>query len=545
MSRLPGLNTGGSVPPQAVSQTSYTIPNIPGSTTTMTTDANGNIIVTITNPLFAPTPATSPPASAPPTISPAAAPPPAPVAASTKPSTNVTTKPTPAPISTDTKPTTDLTAKSENFTNTLRAKIANRADDIARGIKRSNSHLEAPPPPVKRAIIEPTVKNETPMIDLVSPIRSTVPRTPRKRTTSYANTSASSSTVPRTPRKRTTSYASTSASSSTVRVKPPPCSRPPPITLPCTLPTINPRDIAPPSPTSTGSRPTVPPPIYGMDKQTMFEYIDPISCTVWKPHLQKEHFWVMIGDDKASNSNGPTQFKIEFVVDTLHSAVGAHVNFVAIPASTVVPRGASMTFKAPHPILVTCDDAEVIKALVAKRYIDTKCGWLTIFSKDIHPSSFIMYLRAPGTTATPEHKAQVIESVRARLRSLPEFKAFVEKECTDSRLSKIPESLLFEYIVNSVRASPMEVVSDGFPMTLWRIYMHPITEDVKKHWAVLVFELRKLKYAGPSWIAEPMRDPSLFRCNRCKGLDHPAGLCPVAEYEGSWCRAKTKSGRKL
>ncbi|KAF8994813.1 hypothetical protein BDQ17DRAFT_1050667 [Cyathus striatus] len=108
-----------------------------------------------------------------------------------------------------------------------------------------------------------------------------------------------------------------------------------------------------PSPSPLHTRPKIPPPINGMDKHTMFEFVDPISFTVWSPHLHKPHFWAMIGDDTATNSNGPTHFRIEFVLDTLHSVVGSDTEFVAIPASTQVPK--SVSFKAPHPILVTCD----------------------------------------------------------------------------------------------------------------------------------------------------------------------------------------------
>ncbi|KAF8994811.1 hypothetical protein BDQ17DRAFT_1430817 [Cyathus striatus] len=313
--------------------------------------------------------------------------------------------------------------------------------------------------------------------------------------------------------------------------------------MPITIPTTT-THTKPPSPSPPHTRPKIPPPINGMDKHTMFEFVDSVSLTVWSSHMHKPYFWAMIGDDAATNSNEPTHFRIEFVLDTLRSVVGNDTEFVAIPASTQVPK--TVSFKAPHPILVTCDSEEVVTRLVERRYIDTPDGWLCIFPKNLHPSSFIMYLRAPVVEDSPTHKAQIIESVQTRLRTIPDFRVFVENNCTDPLLLKITsKEVRFEYIVNSVRASAIQVVSNGSPMVLWRIYMHPVTCDVKKHWGVLVKELRMLKYPGPMWIAEAITDTTVFRCNRCKALDHPAGLCPVWEYEGSWCRAQTRSGRKL
>ncbi|KAF8994815.1 hypothetical protein BDQ17DRAFT_1430820 [Cyathus striatus] len=105
----------------------------------------------------------------------------------------------------------------------------------------------------------------------------------------------------------------------------------------------------------------------GLDHHTLFEYIHKISRSVWKQHFHKAHFWVLIGDDKGSNKDAFTLAKSEFVVDVLMSVLDdeeevEEVDFVAIPATMSVPR--NLSYKVPHPILVTGASARLTKELV-------------------------------------------------------------------------------------------------------------------------------------------------------------------------------------
>ncbi|KAF8994812.1 hypothetical protein BDQ17DRAFT_1430818 [Cyathus striatus] len=208
MSRLPPkpmlAGTGETISPHVVRQISYTIPNTAGSATSMTTDANGNIVVTVTSPLLA--------------------------------STRVDhTLPDISSCSISPPPSASDTTNRTLHDN---IKITNRSN-VSRGLKRNNSHLEVSPMPVKRMIVEPPVNRET--IDLVSPV------SPSGSCTSASYASASAST-PRpkpepepTPIVIPTTTHTSSPSSPHLRPKP----KPTPIIIPTTT-----THTRPPSPLS-------------------------------------------------------------------------------------------------------------------------------------------------------------------------------------------------------------------------------------------------------------------------------------------------------
>ncbi|PPR04413.1 hypothetical protein CVT24_013212 [Panaeolus cyanescens] len=262
--------------------------------------------------------------------------------------------------------------------------------------------------------------------------------------------------------------------------------------------------------------------------QTKWEAVDPDTQEEWgmiEDRDGKPPLLIYSWGAKAAKDSVCSQHQA--ITNTLIAAGKAYnITDPVIVCPQLIPLG-----RVPHrpivPFLAVGLDQKFKAELLERRVLATDTNAIFINPFHSKPTTFAFVLSGYPGTPNDTNNFKVASYIKAGLEQpetapmILEFLALYNDNIP-ANIRQDPKASM-AFIVDSVVADGFTLrTREGAENPTYRVYIHPPTSNTEGH-NLWINGLNKLKFRTPLGTAHTR---PTFRCNLCKGLDHPTGLCP-------------------
>jgi len=260
--------------------------------------------------------------------------------------------------------------------------------------------------------------------------------------------------------------------------------------------------------------------IQGLTNMDMRACVSPNSLALWERY-QGAAVLAYIPHDKPEAESSPKVMKVQNLIQSVFNPPGL------IVSAPQYIDAVDSTKKPIYPFFIggiSNDQAQLL--------LDRIC-WstptITFFTAPFTSfvSSFAMTLQNIPLASTHENELAIARVVRDTIRTNAMLYQWLTRH--HEALPNYPTTdEVIKHIFDSVRATALNAIVAGEPVTLFNIFATPPSRDSAtcEDWAN---QLRNITYFS-EWGTHTAKEP--YSCDCCKSTDHPVELCPFQAIPG-------------
>ncbi|KAF8636174.1 hypothetical protein AX17_003734 [Amanita inopinata Kibby_2008] len=264
------------------------------------------------------------------------------------------------------------------------------------------------------------------------------------------------------------------------------------------------------------------PEVHGLDAVEILRYVSQVSRNNWAS-VPSNKILVYLANDKPVYN---TDERMERIRAFLNAIFPSHPS---ITIDCPVPRKKMMRaliHKPVFPYLIAGLTDRQKDILLSRRVWSTKT--ISFFAIPFKPpvSSYALTLAGIFLNPPHEHVNTVAADVRETLSASRRVRYFIEG-CNDNIDNAIEDK--FSFILDSISVRGQWLYLNKQLSAIFFVYIHPPTKLSSYHRRWLAM-LRRIRYVTSFGIGEHVMNE--WKCNVCKGFDHPTGLCRYPSLPG-------------
>ncbi|KAM6496547.1 hypothetical protein JOM56_007020 [Amanita muscaria] len=262
------------------------------------------------------------------------------------------------------------------------------------------------------------------------------------------------------------------------------------------------------------------PAVHGLDSIEVWTHVMPACRQLWESAPGNKVLAYLANDRPVIN----TSERIERITSTL-SAIFPDTPFRVGCARLTQHR---VEHKPIFPYLIAGLSDQQAHTLLSRRVWSTKITTLFIIPFVPVPSTYALTLEGIFLPPAGDNEAEVTEAVTNTLRSNIHANNFIAVN-NDNVDQTLTEDEKINFVLNSVWTRRKVLFFKGRRCAMYFIYIHPPTTKPSLHRKWLGI-LRRLSFTTLCGQGQHTNDG--WRCNLCKGLDHPTSMCRYPTLSG-------------
>ncbi|KAF8636963.1 hypothetical protein AX17_003139 [Amanita inopinata Kibby_2008] len=264
------------------------------------------------------------------------------------------------------------------------------------------------------------------------------------------------------------------------------------------------------------------PEVYGLDVVEVFRYVSHISLGKWISEPSNKILVYLANDTPVYN----TVERMERIRAFLNVLFPSHPSIMIDCPVLWKKMMRFITHKPIFPYLVAGLTDLQKHILLSRRVWSTKMATLFAIPFDPPVSSYALALAGINLTPPHEHANTVAAYVHEALSENYAVRDFIEAH-HDNINNAIKDKVSFILDNISVRGQLLYRSKNSSP--IFFVYIHPPTKLSSEHdrWLAM---LRGIQYGTSHGVGEHVANE--WKCNLCKGFDHPTGLCRYPSLPG-------------
>ncbi|KIL54611.1 hypothetical protein M378DRAFT_181641 [Amanita muscaria Koide BX008] len=265
------------------------------------------------------------------------------------------------------------------------------------------------------------------------------------------------------------------------------------------------------------------PTVYGLDSDVMWEYVEPACYTTWKSAPENKVL-VYIASDRPVTDVSDRLERIRSFTSVL---------FPDTPLTIGCARPRRLynsEYKPVFPYLIAGLSEQQAHTITAREVWSTR--QITLFATpfDVPVSSYALALHGIFLAPTTESEIQITEVVANTIRdSLSAMNLIAAHNDNIENSDNLNVGVKQEYIISTIDVRGETYFVNKKRNSVFFVYIQPPMKAINFH-RTWLRTLRRLKYT--TIYGQGEHRTKGWRCNLCKGLDHPTSLCRFPTIPG-------------